>query len=68
MITVEKVQRDNKKQEKFANAATEEQLRTGEVKAVKQSYLPIILSLLGLGAFAYWFWKKGKQNNGEVPG
>jgi hypothetical protein len=68
MITVEKVQRDNKKQEKFANAAAQEQLKTGEIKAVKQGWWPIVLSLVGLAAFSYWFWKKGKQTNGEVPG
>jgi hypothetical protein len=67
MITVESVQTKIDKSAKFAGAAGEEQLRTGEIKAVNQSYWPWILLASAAAALGIWLWK-GEQNGGEVSG
>jgi hypothetical protein len=68
MITVEDVQKKIEKSGQQQNAVNEEQILTGTIKAVKQPLWPWIVALIGLGIFGYWFWKKGKQNNGDIPG
>lgn len=68
-ITVEEVIKDNNDSSRITKEQNEELLKTGAIKAKKQSYLPwVILGLAALG-FGWWLWKnKGNQNDGSIPG
>jgi hypothetical protein len=68
MITVETVQKKIDKSAKISNAVNEEVLKTGTVKATKQSYWPwIFLGAAGIIG-GYLLLKNGKQSNGEISG
>lgn len=68
MITVEKVIESSQNSAKLANEQNEEKLKTGEVKAVKKTYWPWILLILGAAGLGFWLWKKGNNENGTISG
>lgn len=68
MITVEDVIKSNKSSAKVISEQNEEKIKTGEIKAQKQSYWPWIL-LAGAALIAgIWWYKKNKNENGAISG
>lgn len=68
MITVEDVIKSSKNSAKITSEQNEEKIKTGEIKAQKQSYLPWIL-LAGAALIAgIWWYKKNKNENGAISG
>jgi hypothetical protein len=66
MITVEEVLKQNKKETKIAQEQNEELLKTGSLKANKQSYwLWIVLGAAAIVG-AILLWRQGKKDNGTI--
>jgi len=68
MITVEDIIETNKNSDNISSEQNEEMLKTGEIKAVKQSYWPWVFLIAGAVGLGWWLWKKGKQENGTISG
>jgi hypothetical protein len=68
MITVEKTIAATKTADKITSQQNEEVLKTGTIKASKQSYLPYAFLGAAAVALAIWLWKKGKNENGAISG
>jgi hypothetical protein len=61
MITVEKVIKSNQKNAAGVSEQNEEMLRTGKIKAVTQTYWPMIIGAavaIGAGIAVWWYGKK----------
>lgn len=67
MITVEKIVNENKKTAEAVHEQNEEIL-SGNIVKKKKSYLPWIIALIAAGGLAWWLIKKGKKENGTIPG
>ena len=68
MITVDKVVNKSKNASGIVNEQIEELLKTGEIKATRQSYMPYIaLAVFALLTAAYLWWK-GKQTDATISG
>jgi hypothetical protein len=68
MITVEKVIKSNQKNAAGVSEQNEEMLRTGKIKAVTQTYWPMIIgaaAAIAAGIGAIW-WLGKKDVNGPI--
>lgn len=67
MITVEKVLKSNAASGSEVAKDNEEVLKTGSVRAVKQSYWPYILIVVAAGVIVWYFFfrKKGSTTTNE---
>lgn len=68
MITVESVIKENKDSAKITSEQNEEQLKTGTIKAKKQSYWPWVLLAAAAIAGGIWWYKRSKKENGAISG
>jgi len=68
MITVEDIIKSNKDSAKITGEQNEEKLKTGEIKAQKQTYWPWILLAGAAIIGGIWWYKKNKNENGAISG